>query len=188
MKIRNGILTFAALAIPAFAADYTLDLKPDNTRITWTLADPLHTVHGTFTLKSGSIDFDPETSKASGQVVVDVTSGDSGSGARDHNMHANVLQSAKYPEAVFVPKSLEGSLAVPGTSKLKVLGTFTIHGAAHEVTMHVQTTTTADRAHATIGFDIPYVAWGMKDPSNFVLKVEKTVKVTIETDAPLRKR
>ena len=73
MKIRNGILTFAALAIPAFAADYTLDLKPDNTRITWTLADPLHTVHGTFTLKSGSIDFDPETSKASGQVVVDVT-------------------------------------------------------------------------------------------------------------------
>jgi polyisoprenoid-binding protein YceI len=187
MKIQIGILSLAVFVMPALAADYTLELKPDTTKIAWTLADPLHTVHGTFNLKHGTIDFDPETCKASGQVVVDVTSGDSGSGARDRNMHANVLQSAKYPEAVFVPRSLEGSLAVPGASTLKIHGAFTMHGTTHEMTMDVQTTATGDQIRATITFDIPYVAWGMKDPSNFLLKVDKTVKVSIQTTGSLRR-
>lgn len=188
MKIGNGILALAAFALPAVAAEYTLELKPDTTKITWTLADPLHTVRGTFALKHGTVDFDPETGKAAGQVAVDVTSGQSGSEARDHKMHANVLQSARYPEAVFVPRGIEGKLALPGASNLRMPGTLTMHGAAHEITAEVQTTATADEIRAVITFDIPYVAWGMKDPSNFLLKVDKTVKVSIQTTGSLRKR
>ncbi|HVW87362.1 MAG TPA: YceI family protein, partial [Bryobacteraceae bacterium] len=86
-------LLLALLAIPAFAADYSLQLTPDNTNIDWTLGDVLHTVHGTFRLKHGAITFDPDTGKAAGEVVVDVQSGESGSGARDRRMHANVLES-----------------------------------------------------------------------------------------------
>jgi len=52
-------------------------------------------VHGTFQLKSGTIRFDPATSTASGAVIVDVTSGASGSAARDRKMHKDVLESQR---------------------------------------------------------------------------------------------
>ena len=186
MKIKFGILTLALIAAPAFAAEYTLDLKPEYTKINFTLADALHTVHGTFAVKRGSMDFNTATGAASGQVVVDVTSGNSGSDARDSRMHANVLESKKYPEAVFVPDHILGTLNIPGSSTAKVHGMFTIHGATHEITMDVQTMGTSERLRATLTFEIPYVAWGMKDPSNFLLKVNKVVQMSIETVATLQ--
>ncbi len=76
----------------------------------WTLKDALHTVHGTFKLQRGDVVFDNETGKAGGGMVVDATSGDSGSSARDGRMHRNVLESAKYPDVSFVPDRLEGKL------------------------------------------------------------------------------
>ena len=187
MRITSTLLALAALAVPAFAGDYSLELKPESTKVQFSLSDPLHTVHGKFNLRRGTIAFNTDTGKASGQVVVDVTSGDSGSEARDSKMHANILESKKYPEAVFAPDRVEGTLSVPGTSSVKVHGAFTIHGVAHEMTMEVQSTATADQIHTTMAFDIPYVAWGMKDPSNFLLKVNKSVQMTIETTGPLQK-
>ena len=183
----KAFIAFVALAIPALAADYTLDLRPEATKIQFTLTDPLHTVNGAFNLKRGEIEFDTDTGKASGQVIVDVASGNSGSDARDSRMHEHVLESKKFPEATFTPDRVEGPVAVPGASTVKVHGTFTIHGAAHEITMDVRTSANADQMRATLAFDIPYVAWGMKDPSNFILRVSKTVHITIETSGPLQK-
>jgi hypothetical protein len=68
-----------------------------------------------------------------------------------------------------------------------VHGTFTIHGVAHEMTMELQTTSTSDQIRATMAFDIPYVSWWMTDPSNLLLKVNKTVQMTIETVGSLQK-
>jgi len=34
-------------------------------------------------------------------------------------------------------------------------------------------------------FDIPYVEWGLKDPSTFILRVAKEVQVTIETEGTI---
>jgi polyisoprenoid-binding protein YceI len=188
MRLFRTILTLAAFALPSLAADYNLELKPENTKIQFTLTDPIHTVHGAFNVKRGNIEFSTDTGKASGQVIVDVASGNSGSDARDSRMQANVLESKKFPEASFIPDRVDGALSVPGTSTVKVHGTFTIHGTTHELTMEVQSTAVADQIHATMAFDIPYVSWGMKDPSNFLLKVNKTVRVTIETTGPLAKR
>jgi len=119
---------------------------------------------------------------------VDVTSGESGSDARDSRMQANVLESKKYPEAVFVPDHVDGTFLAPGNSSLKVHGLFTIHGAAHEMTMNVQTASTDARSQARMTFEIPYVAWGMKDPSNFLLKVGKSIQMTINTSGALQQR
>ena len=32
---------------------------------------------------------------------------------------------------------------------------------------------------ATAKFVIPYVAWGLKDPSNLILRIDQTVKVEV---------
>jgi polyisoprenoid-binding protein YceI len=188
MTFARILLSLAIVTVPALPAQYSFELTPENTKIQWTLSDVLHTVHGTFNLKRGRIDFDTDNNKASGQMVVDVASGNSGSEARDHRMHANVLESAKYPEATFIPDRIDGALAVPGTSTLKLHGTFTIHGATHEITMDIQTKADSNQINATLAFEIPYVAWGMKDPSNFLLKVNKTVSVSIESAGTLQKR
>ncbi len=188
MRRLCAVVALLAGAIPACAARYSLTLKPDDTKLAWTLGDVLHTVHGTFRLKRGAIDFDTETGAASGRVVIDVTSGNSDNEARDRRMHANVLESAKYPEAVFTPDRIEGRLAVPGASKVKLHGVFVIHGATHEITMDVEAKAADDRMNAAISFEVPYVAWGMKDPSNFLLKVNKSVQFSFEWDGVLSKR
>ena len=185
MKIKYSFLLLAALAAPAFCRSYTLQLTPDNTRIEWTLSDVLHAVHGTFELKRGCITFDPESGKAGGEVVVDMTSGDSGSGARDKRMHKNVLESAKYTDAVFTPDHLEGKLALPGASNLKLHGTFRIHGADHEMTIDVQAKVESERMLAELTFDVPYVDWGMKNPSTLLLRVGKKVQVAIHSNTAL---
>lgn len=175
------VLLFLSLTLCAFAADYHLELAPETTRINWTLSDPLHTVKGTFKLKRGDIHFDPESGKASGQVIVDATSGESGSEARDGRMHRNVLESKKYPEVGFTPDRVEGKVELAGTSNVKLHGIFRIHGADHEITVPVQVTAKENQLAASLRFDVPYVAWGMKDPSVLFLKVGKSVVIEMET-------
>jgi len=64
-----------ALAPALRAQEAVVTLDPAATKIDFTLGATLHTVHGTFKLKSGEIRFDPATGKASGAVIVDATSG-----------------------------------------------------------------------------------------------------------------
>ena len=185
MKIRYSLLVLTALAAPAFCREYTLRLTPENTRIEWTLSDVLHAVHGTFELKRGSIRFDPESGKAGGEVVVDTASGESGSPARDKRMHKNVLESSRYADAVFTPDRLEGKLALPGTSNLKLHGMFRIHGEEHEMTMDVHAKVESERLMTEITFDVPYVDWGMKNPSTLLLRVGKKVQVAIHANTAM---
>ena len=164
-----------------FAIALSLDLDPAMTDIQFTLHDVLHTVHGTFKLKKGSISFDPDSGRASGEIVVDVTSGASGSDARDSRMHQEILESQRYPEATFIPDHLDGKLAPQGQSEIDVHGVFKIHGADHELTLHFQVGQAGGQYGASTHFVIPYVQWGMKNPSNFLLKVDKTVDMDIKT-------
>ena len=157
------------------------DLDPAKTEIQFTLHDVLHTVHGTFKLKRGSIHFDADSGKASGEIVVDVTSGASGNDSRDRRMHKEILESQRYPEATFTPDRVDGKLAPEGQSQVDLHGVFKIHGADHEVTLHFQVERSSGEYAAATHFTIPYVQWGMKDPSNFLLKVDKTVDIEIKT-------
>jgi hypothetical protein len=51
----------------------------------------LHTAHGTFKVKDATVRFDPASGRASGQIGVDVRSGETGESARDRQMHDSVL-------------------------------------------------------------------------------------------------
>jgi polyisoprenoid-binding protein YceI len=177
-RVLAVVVLFAAIQVQA--AQLRLVLDPDTTPVTFTLSDPLHTVHGTFKLKRGTIVFDPESGVASGQLVVDATSGDTGSKARDSRMHKNILESAKYPEIVFTPDHVEGKVLLEGDSEVKLHGQFRIHGAEHEVTLPAKTHIAGGKVTAEIEFPVPYVKWGMKNPSTFILRVSDTVQIEIQ--------
>lgn len=183
MKKYFVLFCFAGLAL----GENAFQLDPSKSQINFTLHDPLHTVHGNFKLKRGDFHFDPATGKAGGEIVIDLTSGESGNGMRDARMQKVVLESQKYPEAVFVPDSVKGQLETEGESTLDLHGAFKIHGAEHEMTLTLLIDALGGGHYtATSHFDIPYVQWGMKDPSNFLLKVEKKVQMEVKAAATAR--
>lgn len=161
----------------------TFDLDPSQTQIGFLVHSTLHTVHGTFKLKRGVIQMDEETGKASGEIVIDVASGESGNGPRDKRMQKEVLESQKYPDAVFTADRVEGHIAPQGASEIEVHGIFRMHGSDHELKLHLEVQGTGDRYTATTHFAIPYVEWGMKNPSNFLLKVDPKAEMEVRAVA-----
>jgi polyisoprenoid-binding protein YceI len=156
-------------------------LLPAQTDVEITVDSTLHTVHGKFNLKSGEIRLDPASGAVSGQLVVDANSGASGSEARDHRMTREILESVKYPDIVFQPDRMEGKLESQGRSQVKLHGVFAIHGKQHEITALVDVQASGGTYDATARFDVPYIEWGMKNPSTLILRVNKVATVTVHT-------
>jgi polyisoprenoid-binding protein YceI len=101
-------------------------------------------------------------------------------------MHREVVESARYPDIVFRPDRVEGQFADSGVSTLQVHVIFTIHGADHEITIPVRVEMSPGHWIASSHFAVPYVKWGMKNPSTFVLRVDQSVDIDIQAsgDAP----
>jgi polyisoprenoid-binding protein YceI len=173
------ISVFALSAEPLLAQEMTVELDPANTRIEFTVPATLHTVHGTFALKSGTVHFNSSTGSASGLVIVDATSGDSGNEGRDHKMHQEVLESQRYPEITFTPTRMSGRVDSHGTSRVQIDGIFKLHGADHPVTLTLPVQAQGPNLNARTHIVIPYVAWGLKNPSTFILHVGEKVDIDI---------
>ena len=190
-----GALTIGALAIflsaaaapphfqvaaPATTTEVVLAVDSDHSIAHYSVDTTLHTVHGSFNLKSGTLHFNPATGKAGGQIIVAATSGDSGNEKRDARMHKEILETEKFPDAVFQPTQIEGQVAPTGPSDVKLHGILSLHGADHDITARVHAELSGVRWKGTAQFEVPYIAWGIKDPSNFLLKVKKVVNVELE--------
>lgn len=170
-------LLSAALAATASAQELGLQCETAQTAADFTLGDVLHTVKGTFNLKSGEIHFDPASGKISGEIVFDATSGKSGNESRDRKMHKDVLESARYPEIGFRPDRVEGKVATSGTSTVQVHGMFRIHGAEHEISAPAEVKPDTDHWAFSSHFSVPYAKWGMKNPSVLFLRVGNSVDI-----------
>jgi polyisoprenoid-binding protein YceI len=186
---RVALVAIVTFSLSAWATDVshelTVQLNPDTTRIAFTLRDVLHTVHGTFQLKSGTIHFNPAMGTASGLVVVDATSGDSGSKARDNKMHKEILESAKYPEATFTPERVSGQFNPERASTLQVSGIFRLHGTDHPVTLSFPVQVNGTSIAMSTHMVIPYVRWGLKNPSTFILRVSDKLDLDINATGRL---
>jgi polyisoprenoid-binding protein YceI len=167
------------LGVPAFAQQTALQLDPARTAVHFTLKTSLHTVHGTFQLKSGKVSFDPQTKKVSGLLVADATSGESGNSGRDSKMHKEILESQKYPEITFAPLEVEGDVPPQGDSQVRVRGTFRIHGQDHVIVIPVAIHSAGGELTLDTDFSIPYLSWGLKNPSTFILRASDTVLLSI---------
>src|SRR5579862_1755391 len=185
------------LSLGARAQEAVANLDPATTQVTFTLAATLHTVHGAFKLKSGQIHFDPATGKAGGAIILDATSANTDNDSRDKKMHAEILESAKFPEITFTPTQVTGPLADllagKGIAQFQVAGVFRLHGQDHPMTISVSVAPVAGAAPSSQGgqfqastqFDIPYEKWGLKNPSTFVLHVSDTVNLEIHSTVQL---
>lgn len=180
----RGAVLMAALfvTVAASAEQKTFTFDPAQTRVDFKLDATMHTVHGSFQLKRGTITFG-DNGAASGELIVDATSGKSGNDSRDKKMHKEFLQSDKYPEIVFTPQHYTGSLSDAGKSHLVVEGSFNIHGESHPLTMTIDAVINGGNATAATTFVIPYVKWGMKNPSTFILRVSDKAEVTVDAVA-----
>jgi polyisoprenoid-binding protein YceI len=171
----------AGESVPSLPRSFAID--PAQTKVEFALGSLLHTVHGDFHLKRGTLTFDPQTGKASGEIVVDAASGESGSPARDKRMHAAILEIAKYPEIAFRPDRVDGKVASEGKSQVQLHGVFAIHGVEHEILLPV-TVDAGGGQYNVIGiFEVPYVKWGMKNPSTLMLRVDDKVEIVIHSVA-----
>lgn len=155
-------------------------IDPTSSKVRWELGGSLHTVHGTFRVTRGKVNFDATVGQAGGEIVVDAKSGESGNDSRDKKMHKDVLESAKFGEIVFHPDRVEGKVLPAGPSTIQLHGTFDSHGTKQELAIPLEVELSADHWKASGKFKVPYVKWGMKNPSNFFLKVDSVVEVAVE--------
>lgn len=183
MKIPARLLFFVlalSLATAAFAQHETFTVNPQTSKVDFGLNGTGHHVEGVFHVQNGVIAFDPSAQTISGSVVVAAASGDSGDKSRDKKMNSDVLNSGKYTTISFAPKSYTGKLSASGDSTIQVSGVFTLHGSSHDITVPMQVDIEGSSLEAKGQFQIPYVKWGLKDPSVFILKVAKVVDINLD--------
>jgi polyisoprenoid-binding protein YceI len=98
-------------------------------------------------------------------------------------MHTAILESPQYPTVTFRPTHVDGTIDRAATGPVIVHGIFTLHGQDHplqiSVNLHSQSSAVALATH----FNVPFVAWGLKDPSTFVFRTDK--EVTVDIDATM---
>lgn len=169
-----------ALASTGLALADVLRLDATACRIGFTLGATLHQVKGAFRLQSGTIIFDPATGEASGRVVIATGSGETHNDKRDRKMHEKVLESGLFPEIVFIPARFEGTFLPAGDSEVRIKGALEIHGARHDIVIPARVHVENGRLTGNAGLTVPYVAWGMTDPSFLMLRVAKEVVVSLD--------
>jgi len=173
------IFALLATAFPVMAHKQVFTVNPAQSKVDFTLGDVLHTVHGTFVLEPGSIEFDSATGVASGELIVDAGSGDSGNGARDRKMKKEILETQKFHDITFTAQKITGNVASQGTSQILVDGLMNLHGESHPVTLAMEVNVKPGLASADTTFVVPYVKWGLKNPSTFLLRVSDKVNINV---------
>jgi len=183
---RSAVFVSTLLFAPsAFAQHQTFTIDPAASQVAWTLGGTGHHVNGTFHVQSGTIDFDRTAHTISGSVIVTADSGNSGEASRDKKMKKDVLDVEHYSEITFVLQKYDGTIAPTGDSTLQVSGTFTLHGTPHDISVPMQIHIDGGALNAKTHFTVPYVKWGLKDPSVFILKVAKEVDVDLSLTGKL---
>ncbi len=188
MKMRSAVssgllMLVASLAVGAEPVELELDTASSSA--TFTLGGTLHTVHGDVPITGGRLRFDPDGGEASGEVVLDPRGAVTGNEKRDEKMHDEVLRSGEFPQVVFRLERIDGALPAEGPGELLLVGRLELLGEDHEVVIPATVSRQGDTVAGHGEVSIPYVAWGLEDPSVFVLRVDKEVHVELDVQGTL---
>ena len=177
--------SFAVLALAvvfargALAQNQTFVVNPDASEVKMTLKTTHEVVNGAFHVQSGSIDFDRSAPKMSGSVVVLAGSGKTGNNSRDKKMNKDILEVKQHATVSFEPKTYTGAIAASGDSTIQVTGIFTLLGTPHEITVPMLVHLDGAGATAKAHLVLPYVQWGLKNPTFLFWKVDNDVSIDL---------
>jgi polyisoprenoid-binding protein YceI len=175
-----AVLALAVILAPAALAQHqTFAVNPDASEVKMTLNTTREVVNGTFHIQSGSIEFDRSAPKMSGLVAVLAGSGKTGNDSRDKKMNKDILKVDQYTTVSFAPKTYTGTIAPSGDSTIQVSGVFTLLGNPHDLTIPMQIHMDGSKATARAQFVVPYVQWGLKNPSFMFWKAENDVAIDL---------
>jgi len=179
MKSFAALPLAVILAPAALAQHQTFVVNPDASEVRMTLKTTHEVVNGTFHIQSGSIEFDRSNPKMSGTVTVLADSGKTGNDSRDKKMNKDILKVEQYTTVSFAPKTYTGTIAPSGDSTIQVSGVFTLLGNPHDLTIPMQIHIDGPKATASGQFVVPYVQWGLKNPSFMFWKAENDVAIDL---------
>jgi polyisoprenoid-binding protein YceI len=189
--LRHGRPLLAAVA--GFALTVTAQsqqryrVDPGTSEVHFTLGASDHPVEGSFHVTSGDFTLEPQSGAMTGTVSVDASSGQSGNQGRDKKMTKDQLKVQTYPTVTFAPTRFSGQLKESGDSSGPVEGTFTLLGQAHPITVPMIVHLEGDHFSASGSFSVPFVNWGVKDPSFMFIKVDKEVKIDLKLTGTVTK-
>jgi hypothetical protein len=173
-----AVLALAVILGPtALAQHQTFVVNPDASDVKMKLNTTHEVVNGTFHVQSGSINFDRTASHISGTVIVAAGSGKTGNDSRDKKMNKDILKVDQFATVSFAPKTYNGTIAASGDSAIQVSGVFTLLGTAHDLTIPIQIHIDGSKATAKGQCAVPYVQWGLKNPSFLIWKAENNVGI-----------
>lgn len=131
--IRTYALLLSALALPALAADYSIDSA--HTAAQFSVRHMmLSNVRGEFKKVTGKVVYDEANPTATVvEATIDVSTVDTGEPARDNHLKSpDFFDVAKFPTMTFVSKS-----ATKTGQGLDLSGDLTLHGVTKPVVLHV---------------------------------------------------
>ena len=180
------VLVAAFAAVSVHAQQRVLVLDPQASKVSFTLKATGHQVEGGLALKPGRLAFDPATGAASGEIAVDLASAQTGNKSRDKTMLEEVLETGRFPLAVFHAEKIRGNVPASGAGEVTLDGTLSFHGSDHKVSLPAKIDVRDGRVRADTRIEIPYVEWGLHDPSLMMLRVAKVVSVNIRAEGTLQ--
>jgi hypothetical protein len=179
MRFFEVVAIALLLVSPALAQQRTFAINPDASEVKMKLNTTHEVVNGTFHVQTGSIEFDRSATKISGIIVIAAGSGKTGNDSRDKKMDKDILKVDQYTTVSFAPKTYTGTIPVSGDAIIQVSGVFSLLGTPHDLTIPIQIHLYGTKATARAQFVIPYVQWGLKNPSFLIWKAENEVAIDL---------
>ena len=137
-----------------------------------------HTVHGKTSGVSGEVHVTEEAGgeKAlSGRIEIAAATLDTANARRDQTMKTKCLAVDRFPAIVFAPARFVPSGAQPASGAVpgSLTGMITIRDVTKPVVMAATLETKGTRIVVTGTFDVPWLDFGIPDPSFFIVTLDK---------------
>lgn len=179
--MRSFAVFALAVMLPSsvFSQHENFTVNPDASEVKMTLNTTHEVVYGIFHIQSGSVEFNRSAPKMSGLIVVLPGTGKTGNNNRDKKMRNDILKVDEFTTVTFAPKSYAGTITLSGDSAIHVSGVFTLLGTPHDLTIPMQIHLDGSKAVTKAHFIVPYIQWGLTDPSFMFWKAEHDVAIDL---------